>query len=103
MPGLIFRIFGIGMKTSRHPLHQDLHYFPFRPANKIVCAWTAMQKINRDNGCLVVVPGTHTGELMEHGYPDWEVSSRCLFIEIYVLPYRTLVCVIELRIAVQAF
>lgn len=23
-----------GTKTSRHPLHQDLHYFPFRPADR---------------------------------------------------------------------
>ena len=23
-----------GKLTSRHPLHQDLHYFPFRPANR---------------------------------------------------------------------
>lgn len=61
-----------GKKTSRHPMHQDLHYFPFRPADKIVCAWTAMEKINRENGCLVVLPGTHTSTLQEHDYPEWE-------------------------------
>ncbi|XP_055882542.1 phytanoyl-CoA dioxygenase, peroxisomal-like [Biomphalaria glabrata] len=61
-----------GKMTSRHPMHQDLHYFPFRPADRIVCSWTAMQKINRENGCLVVVPGTHKGELLVHEYPKWE-------------------------------
>jgi len=61
-----------GTKTSRHPMHQDLHYFPFRPANRIVCAWTAMERVHRGNGCLVVVPGTHKGDLLEHGYPEWE-------------------------------
>ncbi|KAJ7329530.1 hypothetical protein JRQ81_015704 [Phrynocephalus forsythii] len=61
-----------GKKTSRHPLHQDLHYFPFRPADRIVCAWTAMEKIDRRNGCLVVLPGTHKGTLKQHDYPDWE-------------------------------
>ncbi|CAF5150949.1 unnamed protein product, partial [Rotaria sp. Silwood1] len=60
-----------GTQTSRHPLHQDLYYFPFRPANRIVCAWTAMEKVNRQNGCLVVIPGSHTGELEPHQYPDW--------------------------------
>merc|ERR1719211_665233 len=35
-----------GKKTSRHPMHQDLHYFPFRPSNRIVCAWTAMEKVD---------------------------------------------------------
>ncbi|KAK7499984.1 hypothetical protein BaRGS_00008832 [Batillaria attramentaria] len=61
-----------GKKTSRHPMHQDLHYFPFRPADRIVCAWTAMQQVNRVNGCLVVVPGSHKGELLAHEYPKWE-------------------------------
>ena len=61
-----------GTKTSRHPLHQDLYYFPFRPEDRIVCAWTAMEKINRANGCLVVDPGTHKGPLMSHSYPNWE-------------------------------
>lgn len=62
-----------GKKTSRHPMHQDLHYFPFRPSDRIVCSWTAMEKVNRQNGCLVVLPGTHTGTLQEHDYPEWEV------------------------------
>lgn len=61
-----------GRGTSRHPLHQDLLYFPFRPAEKVVAAWTAMEKIDEDNGCLIVVPGSHRTELLEHGYPDWE-------------------------------
>jgi phytanoyl-CoA hydroxylase len=61
-----------GTKSSRHPLHQDLHYFPFRPADRIVCAWTAMETINRANGCLVALPGTHKGEHLEHDYPEWE-------------------------------
>lgn len=27
-----------------------------------------MQVINKENGCLFVVPGTHKGELKMHGY-----------------------------------
>ncbi|CAC5418892.1 PHYH [Mytilus coruscus] len=61
-----------GRKTSRHPMHQDLHYFPMKPAEKIVCSWTAMQKVDRENGCLVVLPGTHKGKLLQHDYPEWE-------------------------------
>ncbi|XP_056312008.1 phytanoyl-CoA dioxygenase, peroxisomal [Danio aesculapii] len=61
-----------GKKTSRHPMHQDLHYFPFRPADRIVCSWTAMEKVHRENGCLVVLPGSHRGSLQEHDYPEWE-------------------------------
>ena len=70
-----------GTKSSRHPLHQDLHYFPFRPANLIVCAWTAMEHVNRENGCLVAIPGSHRGQLLAHDYPDWEGPINSLYHE----------------------
>lgn len=57
---------------GRHPLHQDLLYFPFRPAARIVGTWTALEPCHRENGCLVVVPGSHKGELLSHENPDWE-------------------------------
>ena len=31
-----------------------------------------MQKVHRDNGCLVVAPGSHTGVLLKHEYPEWQ-------------------------------
>jgi phytanoyl-CoA hydroxylase len=66
-----------GAMTSRHPLHQDLHYFPFRPADRIVAAWTAMEPVTTDNGCLVVIPGSHRkGVLYQHEYPEWEVRNN---------------------------
>ena len=64
-----------GTLTSRHPLHQDLHYFPFRPANRMVCSWTAMEKVDTQNGCLVVLPGTHYSPLLQHHYPKWKVQE----------------------------
>jgi len=57
---------------GRHPMHQDLRYFRIRPADKIVATWTALSRTTRENGCLAVVPGSHAGELREHGDPDWE-------------------------------
>jgi len=68
-----------GTQTSRHPLHQDLHYFPFRPADRIVCSWTAMQVVTRQNGCLVVVPGTHTKKLLPHSYPEWKNGVNAMY------------------------
>lgn len=49
---------------------KDLHYFPFRPANLIVAAWIACVLITVNNGCLYVLPGTHTGDLYPHTYPE---------------------------------
>ncbi|XP_013138455.1 PREDICTED: phytanoyl-CoA dioxygenase, peroxisomal-like isoform X3 [Papilio polytes] len=64
--------------TLRHPPHQDLWYFPFRPADKIVASWTAVDRVRRDNGCLYVLPGSHrTHALLEHHYP--KDSNKFLF------------------------
>lgn len=71
-----------GSLTSRHPMHQDLYYFPYRPAEKILCAWTAMEKINRDNGCLSVISGSHTNELLKHDYPKWDGGVNKMYYAI---------------------
>ncbi|KAK2496495.1 hypothetical protein MC885_017470, partial [Smutsia gigantea] len=68
-----------GKKTSRHPMHQDLHYFCFRPSNSIVCAWTAMEHVDQSNGCLTVLPGTHKGPLKPHDYPQWEGGVNIMY------------------------
>ncbi|MBW2230112.1 MAG: phytanoyl-CoA dioxygenase family protein [Deltaproteobacteria bacterium] len=57
---------------GRHPLHQDIIYFPFRPAERIVGTWTALEPVHKENGCLVAIPGSHHGEIMAHEHPDWD-------------------------------
>ncbi len=64
---------------GRHPLHQDLLYFGLRPAHKIVGVWTAIDPATRANGCLCVVPGSHTGPLHRHADPDWEHVNKYFF------------------------
>ena len=55
-------------------LLQDLYYFPFRPADRIVASWTAMEHVGKENGCLVVLAGSHKNKegLLQHEYPEWE-------------------------------
>mmetsp|Transcript_6886 Transcript_6886/g.13733 ORF Transcript_6886/g.13733 Transcript_6886/m.13733 type:complete len:301 (+) Transcript_6886:86-988(+) len=69
----------LGQGTSRHPMHQDLHYFPIRPADKIIATWVAMEHVHRENGCLAVIPGSHKGPLLTHGNPDWEGGVNKLY------------------------
>ncbi|KAG0418041.1 hypothetical protein HPB47_005170 [Ixodes persulcatus] len=76
----------VGTLTSRHPLHQDLYYFPFRPADRVVCAWTAMERVTRENGCLVAIPGSHQGQLLEHDYPEWEGGVNKMYHGVKELP-----------------
>ena len=64
---------------GRHPLHQDLLYFPFRPSERIVASWTALEPCTRASGCLAVVPGTQRGELLRHVNPDWEFVNGGYF------------------------
>lgn len=91
-----------GNLGSRHPVHQDLIYFPFRPADYIVGAWTAMEKVAKRNGCLEVIPGSHRlgNNVRDHDYPKWDKgvnpayfgiqdfdpnSSRLLHVEMVIL------------------
>ena len=64
---------------GRHPLHQDLLYFPIRPADQIVATWTALEPCTRENGCLAVVPGSQRGGLLPHGNTDWKWLNYAYF------------------------
>lgn len=68
-----------GMGSSRHPPHQDLWYFTFRPTNRIVCTWTALQPINKDVGGLFCLPGSHILPLQDHGYPSDGIVNKAYF------------------------
>ncbi|XP_026740463.1 probable phytanoyl-CoA dioxygenase [Trichoplusia ni] len=67
--------------TSEHPPHQDLFYFPFRPAHKIVGTWTAVDPVDMNNGCLYMVPGSHKPNVLyDHG--DQINDSKLFFTTI---------------------
>ncbi|XP_049881348.1 probable phytanoyl-CoA dioxygenase [Pectinophora gossypiella] len=77
--------------TGRHPPHQDLYYFPFRPAHKIVASWTAVDAVTRDNGCLYVVPGSHHQGLI-HAHGNLEDSNKLyhgIISELVVAPVQS--------------
>ncbi|MEY2474117.1 MAG: phytanoyl-CoA hydroxylase [Actinomycetota bacterium] len=51
------------------PWHQDSHYFLFGPDNggrPIVGLWLAVTAATLENGCLHVIPGSHTEPVHEH-------------------------------------
>lgn len=72
----------VGSGSSRHPPHQDLWFWPLRPANLMVAAWTALEPCTRENGCLFVLPGSHRGALEVHERPaDGEVNAGFVGVE----------------------
>lgn len=51
------------------PLHQDTAFMTFSPPNAIVAAWIAIDSSSIDNGCLFVLPQSHTLGPLEHSIP----------------------------------
>lgn len=73
--------------------HQDYYYIRNEP-NTLTAAWVAMEYTNEENGCLWVIPGSHTLGLLPHGavkniheHEDWtrEVEDVNLSKEIPVI------------------
>ncbi|MEL6299719.1 MAG: phytanoyl-CoA dioxygenase family protein [Pseudomonadota bacterium] len=60
---------GTGYET---PWHQDGHYWPIRPLATCT-VWVALDRSDRDNGCLKVIPGSHDPAVMhDHMQEDRE-------------------------------
>ncbi len=66
------------------PWHQDSHYFPFDKQPQ-VGIWLALTEATLENGCLSVLPGSHTDDLRVHG-PDKRPGSNYGYLEVDVGP-----------------
>lgn len=63
------------------PWHQDSFYFPFEPARPIVGVWLAVTEATLDNGCLHVLPGSHTERVHRH-VTDRRPDAQFGYVEI---------------------
>ena len=54
--------------------HQDSPYFKIEPM-ALVTAWTALDEVTLENGCLYVIPGSHLGGPLDHS-ETWMVGDR---------------------------
>ena len=61
------------------PWHQDGHYWPIRPLATCT-VWVALEPSTKANGCLRVIPGSHTHKLLhDHLHedrPDLTLNQR---------------------------
>jgi ectoine hydroxylase-related dioxygenase (phytanoyl-CoA dioxygenase family) len=62
------------------PWHQDSFYFPFEPDHQIG-VWLAVTAATLANGCLWVLPGSHTEPVHRH-LPDRRPDSQYGYLEI---------------------
>ena len=58
------------------PWHQDMAYFDFPSDTTIVGAWIALDKAVPENGCMMVIPGSHHEGPMPHWTRrDWQICD----------------------------
>lgn len=72
------------MKPPHHgsakPYHQDSAYWPIDPPD-LVSVWMALDDATLENGCMRVIPGSHTGGVLEHKHlQDYQVDEAGLDI-----------------------
>lgn len=63
------------------PWHQDSFYFPFDPPRPIVGVWLAITRATLENGCLHVLPGSHTEPVHAH-VADQRPNANYGYVEI---------------------
>ena len=62
------------------PWHQDSYYFRFDRQPQ-VGVWVALSRATLENGCLWVLPGSHTNDILEH-VPDRRPAANRGYLEI---------------------
>ena len=58
------------------PWHQDHAYFQLELETKVVGCWIALDEATIENGCMVIVPGSHLkGPVVHFRRRDWQICD----------------------------
>ena len=58
------------------PWHQDMAYFNFPTDTTIVGVWIALHEALPENGCMMVIPGSHRdGPMLHWTRRDWQICD----------------------------
>lgn len=58
------------------PWHQDHAYFNYDLDTRVAGAWIALDEATEDNGCMVIVPGSHRkGPVIHFSRRDWQICD----------------------------
>ncbi len=58
------------------PWHQDMAYFDFPADATVVGAWIALDEALPENGCMMVIPGSHhSGPTLHWTRRDWQICD----------------------------
>jgi phytanoyl-CoA hydroxylase len=78
-PPVLFQDMGL-LKPPRigreKPWHQDHAYFELPLEAKVVGCWIALDEATTENGCMIVIPGTHRqGPVVHFKRRDWQICD----------------------------
>ena len=70
-----------GQAFTLVPWHQDVFYFADHETGdglnaSIIGCWVPVVRVDRNNGCLQILPGSHKRGLLEHTYEEGEGKFR---------------------------
>lgn len=58
------------------PWHQDHAYFDYELQTRVVGVWIALDEATTDNGCMVILPGSHRlGPVVHFRRRDWQICD----------------------------
>ena len=58
------------------PWHQDHAYFQLALNTRVVGCWIALDEATTENGCMIVIPGTHRqGPVVHFQRRDWQICD----------------------------
>lgn len=61
---------------SEKPWHQDLAYFNLQQVTTIVGVWIALDEATPENGCMHIIPGSHSeGPMIHFKRRDWQICD----------------------------
>ena len=64
------------------PWHQDLAYFNYPQDTIIVGAWIALDEAIPENGCMMIIPGSHrAGPVLHWTRRDWQICDSDVQVE----------------------
>jgi hypothetical protein len=64
----------VAVNGTAFPWHQDTAYAVTDPLESVT-TWTAIDRATRENGCLIVIPGSHKQGLRPHTFDDISIAT----------------------------
>ncbi len=62
------------------PWHQDMAYFNVPLDTTIVGVWVALDEVSPENGCMMVIPGSHKqGAVIHFKKRDWQICDTDVY------------------------